>query len=360
MVVVEHVFLPEEVIMYLHHKLCFSLGGLGIGIFTFISGFLIAKSLDNRTSKEYLISRFFRIYPTYLTILVFALFIYFVFGYCRLVPTREVSFFGFIAQALFIRDLFNMYNPLISADWTLMYEVQFYCVIAVAWYFYQKHSKVSVFLITYTFITLAIYLLLSLLSLKYHHGEAAIQRTGGALFCFLGSIYYLHSKKLIKHTYLYLLGIWLLGTFAFSYFYGKFYYDYFQVSVTQLEALIIVIACLHYKTKIHKRRVISFFADISFPLYLVHQTFGTVGFTKIINSSINLNIYLDRGLTFLFLIIPGCYLVHVYIEKKFIVNGHRYSDSLASIFAKLSKVLIKRLYYNKKRIDVVEITDKSL
>lgn len=65
LVVLEHVFLPTQTVEYLHYKWCFSFGGLGIGISTFISGYLIARSLETRRISEYAAQRFWRIFPPY-------------------------------------------------------------------------------------------------------------------------------------------------------------------------------------------------------------------------------------------------------------------------------------------------------
>jgi peptidoglycan/LPS O-acetylase OafA/YrhL len=130
---VEHVFLPAEVIEYLHYNWCFSFGGLGIGVFTFISGFSIAGSLASQTPREFASSRFWRIYPTYICVLCIAWAVHSYFGYSRLVPTEEVTPRGLWAQVFFVRDIFNMYNPLISGDWTLLYELQLWVFAGFAW-----------------------------------------------------------------------------------------------------------------------------------------------------------------------------------------------------------------------------------
>lgn len=328
MVVLEHVFLPAETITYLHEVWCFSFGGLGIGIFTFISGYLIARSLDHSTIGSFAWSRLFRIWPTYLTVLLIALIVFKVFGYSRLVPTEEAEFGGVAAQAFLIRDFFNMYNPLISSDWTLMYEVQFYVVIALSWIVYSKTDNIRYFIYTYfTAITL-LYLLYSLLSLVYGHGEVAIQRSGGSMFCFIGTLFYFWETRRSRASAVALPAAWVLGAYFFTYFFGSFSYGYLQVSVTQLQAIILAVASLRLQRHIKPNKVMEFFADISFPLYLTHQTFGLIGITAVIGYDIGLNMYLDRAVWFGAVIIPGCYLIHILIERRMILNRKHYARKL--------------------------------
>ncbi len=316
MVVIEHLFLPTAVVEYLHYQWCFSFGGLGIGIFTFISGYLIARSLDTRSIKTYAASRFWRIVPTYLFVLALAWGVFSVFGYSRLVPGAEATPTGILAQAFLVRDLFNLYNPLVSSDWTLIYEVQFYVLIAFAWAAYQRLGKVNALIAFYIGLTLVGYALLSLLSLKYGHGEAAVQRTGGALFCFTGSIYYLGRQGHIQNPLKVLVGVWALGAVCYTYFYGTFFYGYLQVSLTHIYAVLLAIFVIS-KNSVRPTRVIAGFAAISFPVYLLHQTFGTVGFSRIVGTEWDLNVMADRAITFALIIVPASIAIHLLIERRF-------------------------------------------
>lgn len=315
MVVVEHLFLPATWVDILHKDWCFSFGGLGIGIFTFVSGYLITRSLDTRTMTEYVASRFWRVYPTYIFVLFLALLIFRTTGYSRLVPTEEVAPFGFFAQALFVRDIFNMYNPLISADWTLLYEVQFYVVAGLSWMVYQQRRDLRFLVLTYLALTAALYLYYYYLSLTYLHGQAAMQRTGGSLFCFTGMLYYLHRVGQLKHSYWAVLLVWALGSVSFTLFSGKFYYDHLQVSVTQLMGMLIVAACLALDFPSRSRAPIAFVAAISFPLYLLHQTFGTVGFSKIIGLGWSVPLIADRAITFMAIVLPASVAIHLFVER---------------------------------------------
>lgn len=223
--------------------------------------------------------------------------------------------FGVIAQALFIRDLFNLYNPLISGDWTLLYETQFYMVCGLAWLFYKKTKETNMFIMVFIGITITIYFLLSFLSVIYGHGEAAMQRTGGSLFCFLGTLFYLKKTSRLCRFLPAAVAIWFLGTFCYSFFFGTPNYGYFQVAVTQVIGMTIAIACINSHLLKKRNKLIGFVANISFPMYLLHQTFGTIRFSTIVGKNLDINIFIDRGITFFLIIIPACIVIHNFIER---------------------------------------------
>lgn len=315
LVVLEHVFLPASTIEHLHQRWCFSFGGLGIGIFTFVSGYLIARSLDSRSLSEYAASRFWRVFPAYAFVLLMALLIFLVFGYSRLLPTQEATAFGFLAQLFFVRDLFNMYNPLISGDWTLIYEVQFYIVIGFAWAVFRRTRDVRLLIVAFLAVTMVVYLCLIALSFKYAHGQAAMQRTGGTLFCFTGAVYYLASKQMIRRGGLAVVAVWALGAIFISQFRGEVFYEYVQVSFTQLLGISLAVSLLRTGFPSRTHRAVRFLADISFPIYLLHQTFGTIPFSSIAGANWKLSAIADRGLTFFLLVLPASILIHFLVER---------------------------------------------
>lgn len=312
---VEHIFLPASTIEYLHYQWCFSLGGLGIGIFTFVSGYLIARSLEGKTVREYALSRFWRVYPAYLTVLLLALGVFLLLGYSRLEPVREATLRGILAQAFFVRDIFNLYNPLISADWTLLYEVQFYIVGGIAWFGFRRSRRARILIVIYIALTAILYMFYWILSIRYMHGQAAMQRTGGSIFCFTGMLYYLHRRGELRFGWATIAAVWALGAVAFSQFRGEFFYEYWQVSVTQVIGTIIAVCCIVWRFPARPIWIVGALAGISFPLYLLHQTFGTVGFSRVIGSDLGLNWFWDRSVTFALILIPLSVVIHLLVEK---------------------------------------------
>ena len=104
------------------------LSQLGILIFFAISGFVITSSVQRRTSGDFIWLRFLRIYPGFwlavgivvaLNALVFGGFAW-----------NRGTIFG-----LTLLPLGDVPRPLGSIEWTLVYEVFFYALVALMWTF---------------------------------------------------------------------------------------------------------------------------------------------------------------------------------------------------------------------------------
>lgn len=179
---------------------------------------------------------------------------------------------------------------------------------------YLKWRRVRVLLVVYFGLTLIAYCYLASLSLQYLPGQAAMQRTGGSLFCFTGMMFYLSRRGLIRHGALSVLAVWALGTLAFCFFFGDFKHEYLQVSVTQLLGMAIAAACVVGNFPARRIMVVNTIAGISFPMYLLHQTFGTVGFSDIVGQPWQLETFADRSITFVLIIVPLSLAIHHLVE----------------------------------------------
>ena len=102
------------------------LSQFGILIFFAISGFVITSSVQRRTSGEFLWLRFLRIYPGFwLAVAVVVALNWVVFGGFA---WNRGTIFG-----LTLLPLGDVPRPLGSIEWTLVYEVFFYALIALLW-----------------------------------------------------------------------------------------------------------------------------------------------------------------------------------------------------------------------------------
>ena len=102
------------------------LSQFGILIFFAISGFVITTSVQRRTSGEFLWLRFLRIYPGYwLAIAVVVALNWAVFGGFA---WNRGTIFG-----MTLLPLGDVPRPLGSIEWTLVYEVFFYLLVALVW-----------------------------------------------------------------------------------------------------------------------------------------------------------------------------------------------------------------------------------
>jgi peptidoglycan/LPS O-acetylase OafA/YrhL len=113
--------LPRDVAYYFGE-----LSQFGILIFFAISGFVITSSVQRRTSAEFLWLRFLRIYPGFWLAVV-------------IVVALNCAVFGGFAWnrgtifGLTLLPLGDVPRPLGSIEWTLVYEIFFYALVALLW-----------------------------------------------------------------------------------------------------------------------------------------------------------------------------------------------------------------------------------
>jgi peptidoglycan/LPS O-acetylase OafA/YrhL len=104
-------------------------GYLGVDLFFMISGFVILMSAENKSLREFIVSRVVRLYPVYWFGCIF------IFAFSYLWPVKS---FNLDWSDLFINlTMFQAYfeRPNISTVfWTLVIELQFYILICVALY----------------------------------------------------------------------------------------------------------------------------------------------------------------------------------------------------------------------------------
>ncbi len=110
-----------------------SLGQFGVGLFFIISGFVIPLSLDRYDRKGFVISRLFRIYPTYWAAFSITVAVAYLQG--RTYPLIEL-----VQYYLIIRDLFGpaALDPII---WTLLIETKFYFLCFVLMPLFVSKSR---------------------------------------------------------------------------------------------------------------------------------------------------------------------------------------------------------------------------
>lgn len=109
----------------------FDLGYFGVQVFFVISGFVIFMTL-NKTERprDFFVSRIARLYPVYWSAVIVTFIIVLIFG----LDGQEVSFSDFFFNFLMIHNLFNIPN-VDGVYWTLLYEIKFYFLMFVVYYF---------------------------------------------------------------------------------------------------------------------------------------------------------------------------------------------------------------------------------
>lgn len=117
-------FLPES-FPILKCRPIWSLGGAGVLLFFYLSGFLIFRNVQKQPAKIFLLRRFFKLFPAYwVNVLVFFLAALWFHGSG---PTDVKT----LLSNLFMVQEFTRSDLLNGVYWTLQIEVKFYLVIAI-------------------------------------------------------------------------------------------------------------------------------------------------------------------------------------------------------------------------------------
>lgn len=268
----------------------FDWGAYGVALFFLISGFVIPFSLQKTSWIGFCLQRFIRLVPTYiagfsLTLLAFYLSTQYFSSDWRF-TTQEIL----IHYLPGLRDLLGSRN-IDTIIWTLEVEIKFYvlCAILIVW---LRHYARRVFLVPVALTALALALAPLAPELVQTHPVAGrhlltyLFSTQCLTFMFIGVLFhYLYQRKISPG----------IATAAIAGLFGLFWLQVWQIpyfhfiTSDYLLSYALALTTFGFAYAFPKyfctNPVIDFFADISYPLYVVHSVVGYVG----------LRILLDRG-----------------------------------------------------------------
>lgn len=304
----------------------FNWGAFGVALFFLVSGFVIPFSLRNATWPAFLVGRFFRIVPLY------------AFGFSvTLLAIWLIGRYFAVLWPFSLSDVVIHYFPggreLFSAPtidgivWTLEIEIKFYIVCALSIVLLRRRSPL-IFAVPLAIAATGLYISRNLIELAvdapsiYLLSLALLWAAPYLVFMFIGvTYYYLHSNVLkgevavLSVAVLFLLFAALLnsqvapGQIIAAWSYG------FAVIVFGLAA--------SFPKVFQSTRIGDFFADISYPLYVIH---GVAGYAA-------LRMLLDLGMkawVSLIIVTVGAiglsWLLHIAVE----VPSHRLGKRLAA------------------------------
>jgi peptidoglycan/LPS O-acetylase OafA/YrhL len=320
---------------------------IGVALFFIISGFVIPISLQKYESFQFLVARFFRIVPTYIigfSITICALGL----GAWYYGTHFSYSLWTVITNYALISD-FVATASIDAVAWTLMTELKFYllCAIIITWIKDSDYSKILLLCIA-LFISMKV-LLDGLLWIPF--SSVFLFNIPILTFMFIGSmLYFFYSGKINRIemivsiftlSFLFIVEAFEGPTFTNGFFNGPMGYI-----IPYFEALGIFIICMifskHGSTIIPQNFItmkteslLSFFADISYPLYIVHG----------VTNYVFMRILLDMGFSPLIVIgialidsVLIAFLLHVFIE----VPTNEYGKVLAK---KTETIRLKKYLY---------------
>lgn len=306
-VVVFHFNQPIKHIDNWYRNFC-KFGYLGVPIFFIISGYCILIALQHsKKPSEFIIRRFFRIFPPYWFSLavtcVIILLLKIIIG-VNSAATLPKSISGVAATICLLTTPVTK-TPIINwVYWTLPYEVFFYLVIFVCSFFKKQYFTIAIIIITLSGAILPIPESGTFFFLKFW-----------PLFALGMALYKLRHDPEQKWFNAGLLVVSIFGFYA-----TKQTPPY--IAACLFTAVLIIID--HFKPL--KNNFISKYGDVSYSLYLIHVPLGiyAMGFIKrydVIQQNIVLNLTADFSLLILLIYLSG--LMHKYVEMPSIKYGKR-------------------------------------
>lgn len=242
---------------------------IGVAIFFVLSGFLMGflyleKPFSSQAALRYGISRFSRIAPAYLTIILISYFI------CNVV---DPSFVYEINNHNFLRHL--LFSGNVSVFWTIPPEVQFYIFFIFIWYalnaYYANGRLLAV-------VVILVVCFMMIIGRNYFPGTLLASKLHFFLFgCVAGAIrqklksipisgYRLSVIQLTVFSLTILLGVYLVATYDYKYPYEIIYYAVVTAVMIFLMSYQTLIA-----NNIFANKPLSLIGKCSFSLYLTHE-----------------------------------------------------------------------------------------
>ena len=263
-------FLPDAV------KTITSYGYLGVSIFFIISGFVISYSAEGKKPFDFLISRFVRIYPTFLIVMSMTAAIMVMSSN----PLFPVDASQYVAN-LFIFSLV-LHQPFVDGVyWSIVLEIVFYgwVFIAIALGQFQNILKIIPFWIAFSFAN------------EFYIGSTNLQNLFVTEYCGFFSLGIVLHRLRREFSY-YALALLVLATVysIFTSTTGAVWFEQtysVELSKTAIAAIVVLsiavfIIFIRLEINHDYRRLLSILGGATYSFYLVHQNIGYISITKLL------------------------------------------------------------------------------
>jgi len=251
----------------------FHKGFMGVELFFVVSGFVIFMTLKNtKRPKQFIVSRFARLYPAYWFSVVLSLIIFSIpfFFNTQLQPNYKVNSIDtlkFLSNLTMFQSYFGI-EDIDGAYWTLSVELTFY-IIMLYLFIIRKIEKVEYYG--------WIYVLLLFLTYKYFKG-VDLNFIHYGLFFLSGILFFnIYNEGLdLRKKYLQYSLLFLTFIFNIKYFYR----DLSEQLIVLAIYVVFTLLALH-KLEWFRFKPLVFLGQISYSMYLLHENIGSVVFNML-------------------------------------------------------------------------------
>ena len=330
-------------------------GYLGVQIFFVISGFIILYTAENKTAKDFIISRISRLWPALAIGSTIAYVLYIILGYHDHLPNITFTnyifnFFGLTITPLRPLLATNFMQTLLGSNldleyfdgamWTLSREVGFYLMILML-IFFKQIKNIRYYALIWICSSLMTFIFATQSPNYYIHGLALYLQMDYACFFTLGIFSYLFFCK--KENTISLFGL-ILSVFLSIYnVYDQakvFNFNHINTANPIIASLIFIIGIIFFikiissnstinlenKYSIKTLKYINIAGGMSYTLYIIHQ-FNMyriianynkdVNISSIYGSQYNQWTYANTFLALISIVIITV-IIYVYLERPLI------------------------------------------
>jgi peptidoglycan/LPS O-acetylase OafA/YrhL len=242
----------------------------GVALFFVISGFVIPFSFETYGRLDFIVARFFRIYPTYLTGLSVSLAVLAV-----ITGIFGVSFPHSINEilhnyALGTRDIFWV-KSVDGIVWTLEIELKFYliCILMAPW---LRSGSMAVFTVPVALLGVSCILGAVLPSSSTTTLFWVALSSPYILFMFTGVAFNFIYRKKLGGPFGAFAILTIVVMFWIALRYG--FFEWHSVLPHYAAAVMVFAMAMRFPAIVARIPTIGFWADISYPLYVVHALIG--------------------------------------------------------------------------------------
>ncbi|BAV04282.1 membrane protein [Filimonas lacunae] len=301
-----------------HSSVIFNLGCTGVDLFFIISGFVILMTLERCKSwKDFLISRFARLYPAYWTAVTFTALLIVITVVCNLPHLNYgISVKQYLVNMTMLQHWFKVRN-VDGPYWTLTIELVFYFLMLLV-FISGRLKNIELIGIPFLLLSFCYGLFETVFNSNalLHVISVAFPLIAYFPLFYAGIIMY-KIKQETASPFRILMLLLCMGTQI--YLFDKFHHNHTAISVTQYGSMLVAYFIIFLLFVYEKLDFIAikpslFYGRISYSLYLIHQFLSAGVLLPLLTGSWHLNFWL-AVIIILAVNTLIAYLINRYIEN---------------------------------------------